>query len=175
MKTIRSLTLLAAGVVAIAVAVPAQAVELRQKFQAGESLNYDLTMNGTANLKVPADMPIFFAGVPLEIDLNGKGLARLNTLEVDPFGDSTIFVEVPKFDLNGRAFGQKALLELRDGQTRFLLNGQPIAVPMPKPDAKNPAKRYGLIIGKDGRVKGVKELDKKAKLMATTKAGSASA
>ncbi len=164
MKTKISLSLLAAGVLATAVLTPARAVELQQKWQTGQSLNYDLSLNGTANLKVPSDAKIFFAGVPLEIDLSGKGMARLNTLEVSPLGDGTIFVEVPKFDLNGRAFGQKALLELRDGDSRLLINGKPIA--LPKPDPKKAPPMYGLVVGKDGRVKSVKELDKNGKLMA---------
>lgn len=165
MKNKTSLSLLAAGVLASAAFSCAHAVELQQKWQAGQSLNYDLSLNGTANIKVPADAKIFFAGVPLEVDLSGKGQARLNTLEVSPFGEGTIFVEVPKFDLNGRAFGQKALLELRDGESRFLINGKPIA--LPKPDAKKaPNKAYGLVIGKDGRIKSVKELDKDGKLLA---------
>ena len=166
MKTIRFLPLLAAGALATLTIAPARAVELQQKWQAGQTLDYDVSMNGTANLKVPTDAPVFFAGVPLEVDVNGKGTARLNTLEVDAAGAGTVYLEVPEFDLNGKAFGQKALIELRDGQTRFLLNGKPLG--LPKPDAKNPPKRYGLIIAKDGRVKGVKELDQNGKLTATT-------
>ncbi len=162
----KSLSLLAAGVLATAAFSSAQAVELQQKWQAGQSLNYDLALNGTTNVKVPADVPIFFAGVPLEIELSGKGVARLNTLEVNPKGEGTIFVEVPKFDLNGRAFGQKALVELRDGEARVLINGKQIETP--KPDPKNTPPKYGLIIGKDGRVKGVKELNKDGKLLAAT-------
>ena len=161
-----SFSLLAAGILATAALTPARAVELQQKWQAGQSLNYDLSLNGTTNLKVPADVPIFFAGVPLEIDLTGKGVARLNTLEVDPQGEGTIYVEVPTFDLNGRAFGQKALVELRDGEARVLINGKQIETP--KPDPKNMPPKYGLIIGKDGRVKGIKELDKNGKLLAAT-------
>ena len=164
MKTIRSLSLLAAGVLATAAWMPAHAVELKQKFNAGESLNYDLSMNGTTNIKVPTDVPVFFAGVPLEIEVNGKAIARINTLAVDQSGDATIFVEVPTADVNGRAFGQKAKLELRDGQSRLLLNGKAIALPQPDPD-KMP-QLYGLVIGKDGRVKSLKELDKTGKLPA---------
>ena len=165
---IKFLSLLAVGVLATATFSSAQAVELQQKWQAGQSLDYDLSLNGTTNIKVPADVPIFFAGVPLEVELSGKGVARLNTLEVNPQGEGTIFVELPKFDLNGRAFGQKALVELRDGQPRVSINGKPIA--MPKPDPNKPVPKYALIIGKDGRVKGVKELDKNGKLLAATAA-----
>ena len=166
MKTIRSLSLLAAGILATAALAPARAVELQQKWQVGQALDYDLSLNGTANIKVPASAKIFFAGVPLEIDLSGKGAARLNTLEVNPMGDGTVFVEVPKFDLTGRTFGQTALLELRDGQTKFLINGK--AIDTPKPDPKKAMPKYALVIGKDGRVKSVKELDKNGKLVATS-------
>ena len=161
---ISSLALLAAGVLATAAFSSAHAVELQQKWQTGQALNYDLSLNGTANVQVPANVPIFFAGVPLQVDLVGKGLARLNTLEVSPAGDGTVFVELPSFDLNGRAYGQKALVELRDGQTRVLINGQPIATPKPDPNKAPP--KYGLVIGKDGRIKNVKELDKNGKLLA---------
>ena len=161
----KSLPWLAAGVLATAAFNSAHAVELQQKWQTGQTLNYDLSLNGTANVKLPANVPVFFAGVPLEVELSGAGTARLNTLEVNPLGDGTVFVELPKFDLNGRTFGQKALVELRDGQTRLLINGKPIDTP--KPDANRaPGKAYGLVIGKDGRVKGVKELDKNGKLLA---------
>ena len=164
MKT-KSFPLLAASVLAAAAFNSAHAVELQQKWQAGQALNYDLSLDGTANVKVPASVPIIIAGVPLEVDLSGAGTARLNTLAVNAQGDGTIFVEVPKFDLNGSAFGQKALVEVRDGQTRFLINGKPIAIP--KPDPKKTPPKYGLIIGKDGRIKGVKELDKNGKLLAS--------
>ena len=157
-----SARLLAVGLlttVALA-AMPARAVELQQHWQAGQTLNYDLAMKGTANVKVPADAPVIFAGVPLEVEVQGNGVARLNTLEVDALGNGTVFVEVPKFDFNAQAFGQKALVQLREGETtKFLLNGKPLAIGNKKDDAKAPAKRYGLVIGKDGRVQNFKELD----------------
>lgn len=166
MKNIRSFSLLAAGILATAAFSSAHAVELQQKWQVGQALNYDLLLNGTANIKVPASAKIFFAGVPLEVELSGKGDARLSTLEVNPMGDGTVFVEVPKFDLSGRTFGQIGLLELRDGQPRFLINGK--AIDTPKPDPKKAMPKYALVIGKDGRVKSIKELDKNGKLLATS-------
>ena len=166
MKTTPFLALLAAGVLSTAALSPARAVELQQKFVAGQSLNYDVLMNGTANVKVPADMNIIIAGVPIEIEVNGKGLARMNTLEVDPMGAGTVWIELPKLDVNGSAFGQKALFQLRDGKPRLLLNGKPIALPMPD-DKKADGKAYGLVIGKDGRVKSIKELSKDGQLLPT--------
>ena len=158
-----SARLLSAGIlttVVLGALAPAHAVVLQQKWQAGQTLNYGLTMNGTANLKVPADAPVFFAGVPLEIEVKGLGSARVNTLEVDPMGNGTVYVELPKFDFNASAFGQKALVQLREGEaTRFLLNGKPLAIGDKKNDEKTPAKRYGLVVGKDGKIKQVKELD----------------
>lgn len=167
MKTTSLFSVLGASILASAAFAPARAVELQQKFVAGQSLNYDVSMSGTANVKVPADVPIIIAGVPLEIEVNGQGLARLNTLEVNPAGDGTVWVQLPKLDLNGETFGQKALLELRDGKPRFLLNGKPLAVPLPDPNKQNGGKTYGLVIGKEGRVKGVKELSKNGQLLPT--------
>ena len=167
MKTPSIFSVLAAGVLVSAAFTPARAVELQQKFVAGQSLNYNVSMSGTANVKVPADLPVFFAGVPLEIEINGQGLARLNTLEVNPAGDGTVYLELPKLDLNGETFGQKALLELRDGKPRFLLNGKPLAVPLPDPNKQTGGKAYGLVIGKEGRVKSVKELSKDGQLLPT--------
>ena len=166
MKNLLSSRLLVAGLtttVALSALSPARAVELQPRFVAGQSLSYDLMLSGTANLKVPSDAPMFFAGVPLEIEVQGNGLGRFNTLDVDALGNGTVFFELPKFDLNGQAFGQKAKLELREGkEPRFLLNGKPLAVGGKKDDktdkAKAPDKRYGLVIGKDGRIKNVKEL-----------------
>ena len=161
--TFVSRRLLAAGLVgavAMGAVLPARAVELQQRFVAGQALNYDLAMNGTANLKVPTDAPVIFAGVPLEVEVRGSGVGRFNTLSVDALGNGTVFFELPHFDLNAKAFGQKGLLELRDGQApRFSLNGKPLAVGDKKNDDKAaPAKRYALIIGKDGRIKDVQEL-----------------
>ena len=165
MKNIRYSSLLAAGIlVGVAAALPARAVVLQQQWQAGQSLSYDLSMNGTTNLKVPEDAPVFFAGVPLEIEVKGQGLATLQTIEVDEMGNGTIFFDLPKFDANAQAFGQKARFELREGKTRFLLNGKAIALGGDDKNAKagaaqTPAKRYALVIGTDGRVKNYKELD----------------
>ena len=169
MKHKSILSLLAAGVLVTVAVAPAHAVELQQKFQAGQSLNYDILMDGTANLKVPSDMPVVFAGVPLEIELNGKGTATLQTLEVSPAGDGTLLAQLPKFDLNGSSFGQKVLIELRDGKPRFLFNGKEMggATPNQKKDEKADNKAYALIVGKDGRVKGVKTVSKDGKLLPT--------
>ncbi len=171
------LSLLAAGVLATVALTPARAVELQQKFQAGQSLNYDIAMDGTANLKVPSEMPVVFAGVPLEVELNGKGTATLKTLEVSPTGDGTLLAQLPKFDLNGSSFGQKVLLELRDGKPRVLFNGKPMGgvVPDKKPGDKADNKAYALIVSKDGRVKGVKQVGKDGQLLPTVAATAATA
>ena len=175
MKHPSILSLLAAGVLATVATSSAHAVELQQKFQAGQSLNYDITMNGTANLKVPSDMPVVFAGVPLEIELNGKGTATLKTLEVNPAGDGTLLAQLPTFDLNGSSFGQKVLLQLRDGKPRFLFNGKEMGgvTPNQKKDEKANDKAYALIVSKDGSIKGVKTVGKDGKLLPTIAAQAA--
>ena len=162
------LSLFAVGALATAALSPAHAVELQQKFQAGQSLNYDIVMDGNANVKVPSDMPVVFAGVPLDIELSGRGTATLQTLEVSPAGDGTLLAQLPKFDLSGSSFGQKVLLELRDGKPRFLFNGKPVGgAPNPQKDDKTNNKAYALIVGKDGGVKGVKQVGKDGKLLPT--------
>src|SRR5687767_9350971 len=68
---------------------PARAVVLEQRWQAGQQLSYDVGLNGTLNTQAPADAGML-AGMPLEIQLNLKSLANVDTLAVDALGTGTI-------------------------------------------------------------------------------------
>ena len=137
----------------------AHAVVLEQKWQAGQNLSYQTALSGTANVQAPASAPFIFAGVPLEVEISGEGLAQLQTLEVDQSGIGTIVVRVPKFDLRAQTLGQKGLFSLRDASSKITLNGKTLKVG----DGKNPLAdpKIGWRISRQGRFLGTKNLETK--------------
>ncbi|HEX9997315.1 MAG TPA: hypothetical protein VGB45_09245 [Abditibacterium sp.] len=137
---------------------PAHAVVLEQKWQTGQNLFYQTALNGTANVQAPANAPFIFAGVPLEVEIQGAGLAQLQTLEVDKNGIGTVLMRVPKFDLQAQALGQKGRYLLSDASSKVTLNGKTLKVG----DGKNPFAdpKVAWRISRQGRFLGVKELEK---------------
>lgn len=147
----------ALGASSFGLARTAHAVVLKQKWQAGQTLVYKVDLDGTANLQVPSDAPTILAGVPLEVQLRGKGIASLNTLKVDELGTGTVAVTVPQWDMDAQTLGQKANFSLRDGQTQFMLNGKRIAI---GPDSKKPLPAPPAIeIASNGQLKGIEQLN----------------
>ena len=141
------------------------AVLLEQKWQAGQSLNYRMALEGTANVKVPADAPVFFAGLPLEIEVQGEGDASLDTLSVDPAGTGTVAFKVPNMKFKIQTFGQNGEWNLRDGEGRFSLNGKAMG-PITKLPTSSP--KTALKIGKDGKIRGFQSLETKPETPAAT-------
>lgn len=151
----------ALGASSFGLARTAHAVVLKQKWQAGKTLVYNVDLDGTANLQMPSDAPSVLAGVPLEVQLRGKGIANFNTLKVDELGTGTVAVTVPQWNMDAQTLGQKANFSLRDGQTQFTLNGKRIAIgpnsqkPLPAPPS--------LKIAANGQFKGIEQLDQAGK------------
>ncbi|RYX82607.1 hypothetical protein EON83_18725 [bacterium] len=142
----------------LAFSLPSHAVVLKQKWQEGQKLNYALDLDGTANLQLPPGAPgmDLFAGVPLEVQMRGTGMAAFSTLKVDEFGTGTVAVSVPSMKLNAQTMGQKAQWTLTNGKSQFALNGQPLNIgALPQGDGKPTA---ALKISADGQFKGIEQL-----------------
>jgi hypothetical protein len=137
-------------------AIPAHAVVLEQKWQPGQNLSYQTEINGTANVQAPADMPFIFAGVPLEVEIDGKGLAEMKTLKVDDSGVGTVLVRIPSFNLQAQAMGQKGQVTLVENTSKFLLNGKALKLG----DGTNPLAKptVAMRFSKDGRLVGIENL-----------------
>ncbi|HEX8833791.1 MAG TPA: hypothetical protein VF719_06300 [Abditibacteriaceae bacterium] len=151
-------------------ALPARAATLEQKWQAGQKLSYDMALDGNLGLNFDATAPFLWAGLPLDIKLNGSGEIALDTRAVDESGSGTVAVLVPRLKMNGSTWGQNAQLELNDGRPVFSLNGQvmggganaaaaagaggAVATFLTQPD-------YGLRISRQGRVESIVALKAK--------------
>ncbi len=161
----------ALGASSFGLAQTAHAVVLKQKWQAGQTLVYNVDLDGTANVQMPSDMPNPLAGVPLEVQMRGKGIANLNTLKVDEVGTGTVAVSVPKWNLDAQALGQKANWTLQDGKSQFTLNGRRLAF---GPDPKKQLPPLPPVrIAANGQFKGIEKLDDAAKKGDAAKVGDA--
>lgn len=137
----------------------AHAVVLEQKWTAGQNLSYQTALIGTMNMQAPSNANFPLAGVPLEVEINGKGTTQLQVMSVDPSGVGAVVVRVPKFDLQGQTFGQKGRLVLQDNTSRITLNGKAIKVG----DGTNPLNnsQTALRISRQGRIVGVQPVQPK--------------
>lgn len=134
----------------------AHAVVLEQKWTPGQDLNYQTALRGTMNLQMPASANFILAGVPLDVEIRGDGVAQFKVLEVDNAGVGTVAVRVPQFDLRGETWGQKGQMTLTETGSKVLLNGKAINFG----DGTNPlaGAQTALRISRQGRVIGVKNL-----------------
>lgn len=144
---------------ALAPLLPAHAVVLEQKWQAGQSLSYQTALRGTANVQAPATAPFIFAGVPLEVEVSGEGLTQLQTLAVDEAGVGTVVVRVPKFDLSAQTLGQQGHVTLQDEKSRISLNGKTLNIG----DGTNPLAqpKVAIRVSREGKLVGFKNLEPK--------------
>jgi hypothetical protein len=135
----------------------ARAAVLEEKWQAGQQLSYDLTLDGTLHLTAPADAPMI-GGLPLEILLKGDGQNTLDTRSVDEFGTAIVALRLDRLQLkmNETTFNQNGVFGIREGRANFSLNGQSL---MPARDiSQYLAPRYGLRITKQFHVVGAPPL-----------------
>lgn len=146
----------ALGASSFGLAHPAHAVVLKQKWQAGQKLSYAMDLSGTVNLQAPADAPLPIAGVPIEAQVQGKGLAALNTLKVDDEGTGTVAVTLPQWQMDAQVMGFKAQWTLQDGHSQLTLNGKALAVSPPQNIGTNP--QTALQLGANGALKGFQPL-----------------
>jgi hypothetical protein len=144
----------------------AHAVVLEQKWTPGQDLNYQTVLRGTMNVQAPASANFMLAGVPLDVEIRGDGIAQLKTLSVDGAGVGTVAVRVPQFDLQAETWGQKGQMTLSENSSKFSLNGKAIKLG----DGTNPLgnAQNALRISRQGRVIGVQNLAPKTPVAAKT-------
>ena len=158
-STVPVLVLLGAlGASSFAPAQNAHAVVLKQKWQAGQKLNYALDLSGTMNLQPPPDSPIPNFGAPIEAQVKGQGVAALDTLKVSPDGVGTIAVTVPKWTMDAQVLIFKAQWSLLDGKSQLTVNGKEIETGAPQ-NIGNKAD-VALQLGADGALKGFEPVGK---------------
>jgi hypothetical protein len=140
--------------------VAAHAVVLEQRWTPGQDLNYQTALRGTMNVQAPASANFILAGVPVDVEIRGDGVAQFKTLSVDSAGIGTIAVRVPQFDLQGETWGQRGQLTLGETSSKFSINGKPYKLG----DGTNPINKSqsALRISRQGRVIGLQNLAPKA-------------
>jgi hypothetical protein len=116
--------LAAASIAALGTTKSAQATVLEQKWQAGQTLSYDMAVNGVLNVNADDAAPFAWAGLPLDIKVNGGGQISLNTVSVNAAGSGTVKVGLPRLNLQGTTFGMSAGVDIKNGVAKMLLNGQ---------------------------------------------------
>ena len=110
-------------------ALPAERIELRSKWTAGQQLTYDMRLDGTASLQASPNVPSPLAGVPLDVEVRMASETRLDTLRVDETGAGVVVLRVPSLKLNAQTFGQKFDLTVQNGRSSLTLNGQRMGKP----------------------------------------------
>ncbi len=149
---------LVAGAALLALSLPSRAVVLRQKWQAGQKLTYAVNLDGTANVQLPPGTPgmAIFAGIQMEVPVQGQGVAALDTLKVDGAGTGTVAVTLPQWQMNAQVMGLPAQFTLDNGKTALRVNGQPISLgALPQTDGKPTT---ALKISPSGQLKGFEPL-----------------
>lgn len=136
----------------------AHAVVLEQKYQAGQSASYDVTIGGDINLNADAATPVPWAGIPLAIPMTANGQVAFDTLKVNTNGGATVSTRVPAAQINASAFGMSAVVTAKNGTGSFSLNGAP-AKSFPLTCLVNPA--YAINVSRLGRIEGVTAIPKK--------------
>jgi len=147
---------------------PAAAVVLEQKWQAGQTASYAMTLSGTIKVQSSEATPVPWAGMPLEVPVSGNGQLAFDTLNTNNVGGATVRTRVPLLNLSGSAFGMNAVVAAKNGVANFALNGgAPRTFPVPM--LVNPA--YAVNISRLGRIEGVVAIPgveaKKASLSST--------
>ncbi len=151
-KSVMSATLFVAGTLSLNAMRPAHAVVLEQKFQAGQSANYDVTLGGTVNLNASDQTPVPWAGMPLAVPVSGSGQVAFDTLTTNSNGGATVRTRVPVANLTGSAFGMNAVINENNGVGTFSLNGSPPKT-FPLPFLVDP--KYAVNLSRLGRIQGV--------------------
>lgn len=137
-------------------ASPSHAVLLEQRWQPGQTLPYELGIEGVANVQLAPEVPFFLAGVPLEIAVEGDGRARLETVAVDRNGTGTLAWDIPKLKIEAQTFGQKVTMNIENGTRRIAFAGRPLGAPAPTRRADG--SRLAVKISREGRLVGVETL-----------------
>jgi hypothetical protein len=153
---------------AMSLARPASAVVLEQKWQAGQTASYAMTLSGTVKVQSSETAPVPWAGMPLDVPISGSGQLAFDTLNTNSAGGATVRTRVPLLNLTGAAFGMNAVVAAKNGVASFSLNGG-AARTFPVPMLINPT--YAVNISRLGRIEGVTAISgvgvKKASLSST--------
>ncbi len=155
-----------AGLAAFGIAIQAssaRAVVLEQKWTAGQKLSYQTALDGTMNVQVPPGVNFPLAGIPLEVEVSGSGVAHLKIVSVDPNGVGTLVMSVPDFDLKAQVLGQKSRVTLKEKSIAVSINGQPVKLGDGKTPLVNPLgdPQVALRVSRQGRFLGVQPLQPK--------------
>ena len=151
-KNLMGATLVVAGALSLGAIRPAGAVVLEQKFQTGQSANYDVSLSGTLNLNASEQTPVPWAGMPLAVPVTGYGQVAFDTLATNSNGGATVRTRVPVANLSASAFGMSAVITEKDGVGSFSLNGS-AGKTIPLPFLTNP--KYAVNLSRLGRIEGV--------------------
>ena len=108
-------------------AQPAGATFLRYKWQAGQLLSYSVRLDGTFDTQTAADVPVIWAGLPVQIGLHSQATSQVQTLAVDPSGAATLGLKMTDLALSATGLGQNAEFDVHAGKTQLLLNGKPLS------------------------------------------------
>lgn len=95
------------------------AVTLEYKFTPGQSLNYEVTMEGTATTGMPAGMP------PMQMGLRGTLDYLQRTEKVFSDGSAQIEISCPRMAMNVNMPGQAISMTWKNGNLSVSVNGQP--------------------------------------------------
>lgn len=116
-----TLAALAAGSYASA----ARATVFENKWIAGQRLSYDMTLSDSRlSLAGSRNAPMLPMGIPLTIDLSGKGAIDLDTQSVADDGTGIVAVRVPTLQINGSVMTFNVAIKMKDGKGQFLMNGK---------------------------------------------------
>ncbi|HEX8550078.1 MAG TPA: hypothetical protein VF681_00845 [Abditibacteriaceae bacterium] len=133
-----------------------QAATLEHKWRAGEQLAYDVALDGTMTVETDASAPILFAGIPLDVKLNGNAALNLDTREVATDGGAVVALSFPRVQLKGSAWEQNLVLDANAGEMTFTFNGQKNAKTTPVPWLVNP--NYALLVSKNAKIERIVSL-----------------
>jgi len=148
-------------------AAPAgEAIRLRTKWTAGERLDYEMRLDGTMNMQAsPNAAGNPFAGIPLDIEIKMSGAGALEALSVDEGGTARVVPRLNALKLNAESFGQRAALNLQDGNFAFSFNGRNVGRGNANANERNGAflsnPPFALEISDRGRIIGAVQRDDK--------------
>lgn len=137
-------------------ALPSRAATLEHKWRTGEQLTYDLALDGTMTIETDATAPILFAGIPLDVKVNGGADMLLDTRDVSPDGAATVAVSLPQVKLRGTAWEQVATLDAKQGSVGITFNGRALGKNTTVPWLIDPT--YAMQVSKNAHVERIVSL-----------------
>ena len=160
-----TLAALAAGSYASA----ARATVFENKWVAGQRLSYDMTLSDSRiSMAGSRNSPMLPMGIPLTIDLTGKGAIDLDTQSVADDGTGIVAMRVPNLQIDGSVMTFNVTIKMKDGKGQFLMNGKSMGDAAGFDVSAMTSPPVALKIGKGGDVLGFVPLAGAAKVPAKT-------